>query len=427
MKELEARGLPLPEDVKKLFEEQKEVKFPVDRRGFFVRKDGKLYEPSGSQESFIRSTARYVLYYGSRGSGKALSIDTPVPTVEGWKPLKDIQVGDYVFSEDGLPTMVVYETDVMYGHPCYRVVFDDGTEIVADKEHLWTVKVQWIKSRLELKTTEELYWSKLMNGNNYNYSIENCSPVQYPETHLPIHPYLLGVWLGDGNKRDAKITIHDGDIQIINRIQSLGYPVHSTSDLYSWSLGNYNGNKKDIQATLRDMGVLGNKHIPDEYLQAPVPQRIELLMGLMDTDGTISQRGHCSFDNTNLDLIYQVRELISSLGIKSGLHKYTSKLDGKEFETYKISFTPSIPVFFLKRKRIRQRLGEVKSSVSRRNIVEVEPVESVPVKCIQVDAPSSLFLVGLSYLPTHNSAAGAQKTLMKIKEGESGAVINPDF
>ena len=431
--ELKARGLK-PAVRKK--EKQKE-NWRLGENGFFTRSDGNLYIPTKTQGEFINSDAQFSAFIGARGSGKSLSITTEIPTIDGWKLMGDIEVGDILFDEKGQKTTVIGISPIMKDHLCYRITFSDNSTVIADAEHLWTVRtLHSLKKDRSLNknldscitlTTEEIIERKLKVGNNYGYCVDICDAVEYDTKELLIHPYLLGVWLGDGNSREAKLTIHTGDEETINKIMGLGYPIHKVSGKYSWSLGNLENNKSNVQIKLKSLGVLNNKHIPDDYLHGNKAQRMELLMGLMDTDGTVSKRGHCSFDSKNLELAQQVHQLVSSLGIKATINEFYSRYNGEKYKYFKVAFTPQYVVFSLQRKIIRQHLEKVRSDVLRRSIINIEEVESVLVKCIRVDSPNNLFLVTRSFIPTHNTAAGAQKALKKVKEGLSGSVLNPDF
>jgi len=149
---------------------------------------------------------------------------------------------------------------------------------------------------------------------------------------------------------------------------------------------------------------VGAKHIPQTYLHASVPQRRALLAGLLDTDGYCSPQGTVEFVATSRDLAYGVLELVLGLGYKATLR--TKPCNGRNESTstvFTVAFTPHEPVFRLSRKLERQ--GQVKpaSPARQRYIVDVRPIESVPVRCIEVDSPSRLYLASRSCIPTHNS------------------------
>lgn len=426
--EMKARGIDIPAAI-----QLAKKRWPVDNNGYFTKNSGKFYEPTEAHKNFIASSARFIGFVGSRGSGKALAIDTLIPTINGWKRMEEIEAGDIVFDEGGNPTKVLSTSPVMHNHDCYEITFDEGSKVIADGEHFWSIDYLFDRrksfSTPRIFTTKDLASRKLKTGSNYIYRIPTCPPLKFLEKELQLHPYLLGVWLGDGSRREAKVYIHDKDIEIINRIVALGYPTKKLNEYCSWSLADRgNKSKVKVQETLRDIGVLNDKHIPNEYLTSSVEHRIALLQGLMDTDGTVSKRGHCSFDSCSEILAKDVYKLVSSLGIKASLKLFYSTCNGEKHKYYKVVFTSSsISVFSLDRKKKRQKMDSIRTDIHNRSIIEITQVKSVPVKCIQVASASKLFLMGYSCMPTHNSAAGAQKALRKIKEGNSGAVLNPDF
>lgn len=318
--------------------------------------------------------------------GKALALDTPIPTPQGWTSMGEIQVGDQVLGADGLPTSVTKATEVMEGRPCFAVTFDDGTVIVADAEHQWLTETRAERrstsqasrqpgSRGKVRTTQEIYETVRCNtaDERANHSIANTHPLQLPEVDLPVAPYTLGAWLGDGASAAARITSADAEV---------------------------------LQGRLRDLGVLNNKHIPQQYLRASEKQRRDLLAGLLDSDGTVTNAGCIQFTVTNRQLALDTQELALSLGYRTGLR--TKAVQGKTPESsiaYKLTFSTSDTVFSLTRKNQthRERDSRPTRKRSSRYIVAVEPVESVPVRCIEVDNPDHLFLASRSFLPTHNS------------------------
>lgn len=342
---------------------------------------------------------------GGIGWGKALGLDTRIPTPTGWTTMKDVSVGDYVLSDTGKPCKVINATEVQYGRPCYKVLFSDGESVIADAEHKWLVSAWIDRARASKRgvdpvqrvvTTEEMAKS-LWHGRMRNWAIELSKPIDLPEKDLVVPPYVLGAWLGDGTADEGVITCHD--LEIVEKIRACGYTVkeHKATPGRFSILG--------LKAQLRGLGVLGNKHIPIEYLRGSIEQRTELLCGLMDTDGSIEIGGRAEFTSTNKVLAEGVYELIASLGHKPVFSSGKAKIGGKYCgKKYRVRFTPDVPVFCLSRKLNRQRTpGKQGSRNKRRYVVDIVPVESVPVRCIEVDSPSRLFLFGRTFIPTHNS------------------------
>jgi hypothetical protein len=362
---------------------------------------------------------------GTTGAGKALALDTPIPTPSGWTTMGALKAGDQVFDETGRPCYVTHAFDVRTGRPCYEVEFSDGTVIVADADHLWkttTQRGQWQRGNLdrgkaprpdkrtmldvEPVTTRQIAETlKVRRGDNQpdasNHAIDVCGPLEYPKQDLPLAPYTLGAWLGDGTSLQAAITTPDPEV--LDQIRADGYRV--TDHKNSLSHGILAGaDGKPVRALLRGIGVFGNKHIPEIYLRASVEQRRALLAGLLDTDGTCGKTGQVVLALTCRPLVMDAVDLIQGLGYKASVT--TKRVPGRCEETstcYSISFTPNDVVFRLPRKAARQRSVSDTFTSRRRYIVDVRPVASVPVRCIAVDSPSHLFLASRACIPTHNS------------------------
>ena len=359
-------------------------------------------------------TVPNVLLVCSRGFGKALSLDTNIPTPLGDRKLKNIHVGDYVFGNDGLPTKVINESPIYYDHDCYKVVFSDGEEIIADKDHLWQLDCY---GKNKVFTTEEISknykrWRERKDSskNGYEYIYRNtvCSPVEYQEKDLLIDPYILGLWLGDGNSESGYITVSEHDLEdTITRIVQTGYEIYSiTNDSGNNKRVTIRKKGKPLLTLLKELNVFKNKHIPEEYMYSSVEQRMELVRGLMDTDGTVSKNGQCSFVqcDDHKEIILSLRKILQSLGFKVTLYRKQKKCDGKLFGCYEIYFVSDKQFPAVKMRRKYDRLREKRYPAAlHKSIVSVEKVESVPVKCLMVDNASHLYLCGDNYTVTHNS------------------------
>lgn len=390
-------------------------------------------------------TRQYRTAYISVGrkNGKALALPTVVATPDGWSTIGELKPGARVFDENGYPCSVVAVTDVMENRPCYEVLFSDGARIVADAEHEWltTARVVNIGTKLrkrveptQVRTTRQLYETcHYGTRGDRNHSIRVAGALELPEARLPVPPYVLGVWIGDGNTHDARITIGYEDGEILDNIRACGVSVKEMRSTNANS-GDYllgsNGRRQiarqfSLRATLRRMGLLGRKSVPISYLRASKAQRLELLQGLMDTDGYISAAGQCEFTTIKGCIAKSVVHLVASLGMKPTCNVGRATLNGRDCGVkYRVQFRPTVPVFKLARKLARQKpVGETARSRTRQ-IVSVEPVESVPVRCIQVDSPSGLFLAGETLIPTHNSEIAAAIALyMLFGDGEPGAEV----
>lgn len=378
----------------------------------------------------------------SEGGGKALALDTLVPTPKGWTTMGALAVGQEVFAPDGTVTRIIAATEPMLDRPCYRMRFSDGAEIVADAGHLWLTETLLsreataraaargpLKPRGTAQAHKRKHFPSVVTtahiaetlqargGHTLNHSVQASAPLQYPAQELAVDPYVLGAWLGDGTSRSSQITCHSDDAEILDNIRAAGIPVRKLSARYSWAIGDGTGKGKRGTATfaglLRSLGVHGDKHIPSAYLHGSIGQRLALLQGLMDTDGTVgggaasSGRGNgsakCEFSVVNERLARDFHELVLGLGIKAVFRSGPATLNGRMVGTrYRIQFQTDLPVFRLRRKA--ERLAPLRTRRANLRYIEaVDPIESVPVRCIQVARPDGMFVVGRECIPTHNS------------------------
>lgn len=366
-----------------------------------------------------------VIIGGENGAGKALDLSTPLPTPDGWTTMGEVKVGDQLLDESGRPCNVITTSPIMTGHDCFKVVFSDGSEIIADGDHLWlshthaarfSQKKAERNNRLDMSkppkppfgreqrhkrilpqivTTREISQSLKITAGTTNHAVKVVQPLDLPERNLPIEPYTLGVWLGDGNSDSGRVSNPDPEIR--HEVERDGYSTTQHKDPLNWGI-------LKLLPTLASCGLKGNKHIPAEYLRASYSQRLALLQGLMDTDGTIDQNGRCEFCVTRKSLAEDVHSLILTFGIIANLHETDAVLNGRVVgKRYRIHFSPSIKIFRLPRKAERLNLKRQNDRRTHRYIVDCIPVKSVPVRCVGVDSDSHLFLAGKTLIPTHNT------------------------
>ncbi|GAA2898059.1 replicative DNA helicase [Nonomuraea rubra] len=506
--------------------------------------------------------------------GKALALDTPLPTPTGWTTMGEVEVGDQLIGSDGKPTRVVAATEVMRGRPCYEVEFSDGTVIVADAQHQWRTttraarkarhagrRLHWTPEAVrrvreayeaaqadprravtrrevieavgeefrhvlhtvqqeigmstkmpvlaggpargayarhvpaypaasllgalyarvvtprnaattavhqDVFTTEQIAGSlRCVTDGRPNHAVPVAAPFQLTEKELPLSPYALGVWLGDGHSATARFTTVDAEI--IDNLEAEGLRVTRVGSSVTYHLalpeaepfsprscvvcgetfvprtsqvrtcgrscggrartvsdpmrkpvcpdcgGPSSGLRRcqachrdhgTLQAILRGLGVLHDKHIPAAYLRASESQRRDLLAGLLDTDGYINTKGQIQLAVTNRRLAHDALELILSLGYKATMR--TKQVQGRNADSstcYMINFTTPDPIFRLSRKACRQS-GTARPATRVRYIVDVRPIESRPVRCVEVDNDDHMYLAGRSCIPTHNSTLG---------------------
>ncbi|MCG5215679.1 replicative DNA helicase [Streptosporangium sp. KLBMP 9127] len=450
--------------------------------------------------------------------GKALALDTPLPTPTGWTTMGEVAVGDHLIGADGKPTRVVAATEAMRGRPCYEVEFSDGTVIVADARHQWRTSARvsrrqpsrsWpaesaarvtqasvasssgvrlsiarefrpvlrtvetgigpMSSALagpgrpdgsrrlleapvlrpentattamhgEIVTTEEIAATLRRSPADArpNHAVGVAMPFDLDEQDLPLPPYVLGIWLGEGHREDARFTTVDPEI--VANVEAEGLWVTRAGDGVTHSIGFPGpegpvsrgcavceamvaprsgdpvpspacadcGDRPDtVRATLRSLGVLGDKHIPRRYLRASEEQRRALLAGLLDTDGYVSRAGRIQFAVTNERLANDALELVLSLGYRATMR--TRAVEGRAAGSsvcHMIDFTAAETVFRLTRKAVRQAATARPASLVR-YIVDVRAVPSTPVRCVEVDNADHMYLASRACIPTHNSTLG---------------------
>lgn len=259
-----------------------------------------------------------------------------------------------------------------------------------------------------------------------NFSIRVTEPLDLPEAELPVPPYTLGAWLGDGSSDSGVIA--GIDPEILERVAADGYEVvKHESNPYTWGI-------HQLVGGLKEAGVYRNKHIPTTYLRASFEQRLDLLRGLMDTDGTIDVKGACEIGLSDERLATDTLELIRSLGIKASMttspvtYTYTDPKTGESErreakDRHRIHFTTTLPVFGLPRKAERLPT-EVRETQKWLYIASIEPVDPEPARCIQVDSPDSTYLCA-GFVPTHNTMLLQMLAFQYALLGEPVFFLNP--
>jgi len=354
--------------------------------------------------------------------GKALALDTPLPTPAGWTTMGAVAVGEQLLGADGRPVTVVAATGVMHGRPCYEVEFSDGETIVADGQHQW---LTWARRARRydaqarggarefaspvppaVVTTEQIARTvRCPTGDGRpNHAVCLPQPLDLPHAELPIPPYALGAWLSAGTLGGAVFAT--AEPEIVMHIGAAGLAAVPHGGPHHYRMAFPGASHGTVQAGLRTVGVLGNKHIPLAYLRGSEAQRRALLAGILDTDGTVTSTGSIQLAVTNRQLAAGVRDLVLGLGLRCSMS--TKRVKGRSEASstcYMVNFTTQDRVFWLERKHLlhKERLRHAPRRTRWRYIVDVRPVPSRPVRCVQVDSADRLYLAGRSLIPTHNS------------------------
>lgn len=301
-------------------------------------------------------------------------------------------------------------------------------------------------------STRDMYLE--MNGKDRSiYAIPLVKGgVDYEDKGLPITPYALGAWIGDGNSRIGSICGVDAEVKA--RIIQDGYSL-SKEDVFeiNGKLPIFNWKFDELSKALRELGLIKTKlekgqvikDIPNEYLYTSRQNRIQLLSGLLDTDGSISQEGIVEFGLTNEKVILKARQLVASLGWK--VTKVYEKVgsyrddDGTLVsckKVYSFAFIPNEQVFNVRRKaeRLEARLSTKLSQQIRHTknyIVSIEKImdNREDYYCFEVDSPSHLFLCTESFIATHNTITMQSLILSDIQNGVPLVLIDmkrsPEF
>ena len=332
--------------------------------------------------------------------GKALPIETPILTTRGWKKHGDLEVGDYVFGDDGKPKKVLANFGQYKWHT-KKITFADGISIIAAHEHLWKIFADRDNHKgrqEEIIETQNIFARR----HRRNPFIKADAVIDMPSKNLPIDPYILGLWLGDGISAQGVIISGGEDV---NLYRNIGQVREVRGNYYRVLV-------PGLSKKLRKNGLLNNKHIPDVYFTASKEQRLRLLQGLMDTDGTVNVSGRCEFTQKENALANDVYILLRTLGIKPTKHTYDAFLNKKCVgRKVRITFTPDKGqrIFMLDRKqcRIDNKKENDRSDKKRFFIKSVDDNKEIIVNCIQVEG--GMYLAGTDLMPTHNSEGSSRK------------------
>ena len=427
-------------------------------------------------EYMSTATSEQVLLSADVGSGKGLRENEVVATPTGWRKMKDLKVGDYVIGRNGKPTKVigVYPQGEQ---ELAKITFKDNVEIITDMEHRWTVipagqypekypsgqVPEYVISTKDLLSVDKKQMEiPLRNAdgsvksvisrdiqthykNSRGYSKWKIplitSPVEYDvDYELPIDPYVLGYWLGDGGHSGLHISIGWYDVE--DAYKALSEAWDGTIDvMIEKDSGNaeFRLKKEGVYGTdlLKKAGVFMNKHIPEVYMTASVEDRISLLHGLIDSDGSISKGGCVDFGNTNKRIVDGVIELVQSLGGISWHGKATYKTypyhgELKRTKTASYSVTVNLPPGIqpcrLPRKLNRYTSFESIAKGSQKLTRTIKKVEKLDYKertiCIKVDAEDENF-VTKGYVVTHNTVISQLSCMQALDNGYQSVLAAP--
>lgn len=365
-------------------------------------------EPDPWQIDFLMafSKSERLALKACKGPGKAMHCSMEFYTPNGLRKWGDLEVGDLVFAEGGTPTEIkgVYPQGV---RPIYRMTFDDGTFVDCDLGHLWKVRGRTEKRKTTwvVKETKDLIGDLSMKQGEtdyFQYQIPLQGMAQFPEKDLPVNPYVLGAWIGDGSRGQDIISSTYPDL-----VENLK---KHCPDLKSYASSI--GHKLNLYQQFKKLEVLKcysyEKYIPEIYKTASIEQRKNLLAGLMDTDGTIDRRDRTwamEYSTTSPQLAQDVAWLVRSLGGKvQSIGKKVGKLYGVEHRLcYRVRVTLPFNPFKVEYKAKFWK-PPTEDRYLYRTIKEIKYVRDEEASCIEVAHESHCYLAN-DFIVTHNTCA----------------------
>jgi phage terminase large subunit-like protein len=364
----------------------------------------------------VGKTWRQRCFMAANRVGKAQPLDEPVATPTGWRPIGDIRVGDLVLGSDGKPTRVtgVFPQGV---RQIVRVTCSDGSWTRCDVDHLWHVRpTKKGKASDYITTTAADLARRIADGERW--MLPARAELKFEGAReLPIDPYLLGLLIGDGGLTTDRVLLSTKDPEIVNfcREQAALWgcelrDLDGTTYHFATTRKIGGRHHNALRAALIGVGLVGcnshTKRVPAEYMVADAADRLALLQGLMDTDGTVSPaNGARMYYSVNRALCEDVAALARSLGMNASVRHKKGKYAGADHDSWLTGIAVSEhSIFRVPRKVRNQRYAAIKM---RGIMVEtIEPDGEAPAVCIQVEAADHLY-VTRDCIVTHNTVAGS--------------------
>lgn len=391
----------------------------------------KIFRPhEGCQRAMVRSNVDVVFAGGNLGAGKAQPLYADVCTPFGFRKLGDLKVGDKISSTDGgYETVIqIFERGILEN---IEFTFSDGRKVQCAKDHLWKARrvgkrPKWYKKDMDRESlwqimTTETILSIMDSKTNNKVFVPLCEPVQFTKgcrnQGITIHPYVLGCLLGDGCFSEGLYSpqLTTIDNEIVEKISSLGYNIHNiASNPRTYYIYN-----KEVVKALKQKNLWGKhsyeKFIPECYKTSYIEDRFELLQGLLDTDGTVDEKGNIEYYTTSKRLCDDVVWIIRSLGGWASVHSKKGKYKkGEEIvecrDCYRISINIKNPqnLFHLTRKKERLKTEKYRGGGSDEElaIVSYKMLPPTEMRCIFVSHPNNLYLTN-DFTVTHNTFGAA--------------------
>ena len=392
----------------------------------------------------------------SPGTGKQEPVSRRIPTPNGYTRMGDLKIGDKIFGSNGKQITVTGVFD-QGEQDVYKVTFNDGRYALCGKDHLWNVMYSWTNRQTTIPLKDMLDDYKIFSpykendnqktGSNrdpylYKYRIPILSsPVQYDSTHVPIHPYVLGAFIGNGCCTEYALSLSSGNDFVPNKIADIcGFTTKKSKHTYTYHFyDRETGKRISTKDFFRELSEVTNaysrdKIIPDQYIYNDVSVRMELLRGLMDTDGCIRStdglRYHVSYSSCSKKLLEQIQELTRGLGFDA-----TIMQDSRTFEKYVKGYHGELLIrvpqeFKQELFTLPAKLYQAKKAANIPDrqqpfryliIKDIQLIKREESRCIAVDAEDELYLTE-QFIVTHNTFMACY---IAIKVGYRTLIIAP--
>lgn len=378
-----------------------------------------------------RNNGHHAAELSSRGKGKAHSYSQIVETPEGKRLWGDIKIGDKLFTPSGKITTVI---DIPYDEESdiYDVILSDGRVIQCTLGHLFKVRDVRKKEQDRIMSVQQMldegYYVDRKDGLRETYlSIRRNAPIEFKTKPVLIDPYTLGLLIGDGcfvrsTINRASFTARDEDMEVYKNY--IPYPIEKRKDKYTYSIL-IPGFKNILSFYGINDKHSWDKYIPDDYKYNSIDVRMELLRGILDTDGTVNNNGIPMLTTTSEQLCKDVMWICRSLGYNCTMFKKRGKYYNKICRmTYNITIMTTDPVFKLDRKLAKLNAFHSSYHKARRDWTHIKYIKyshRERAKCVTVDSPDHCYLIG-EFVPTHNSSVGASLLSKRFIMGEDSDV-----
>jgi predicted phage terminase large subunit-like protein len=360
--------------------------------------------------------------------GKLCADDTPVLTPHGWTTHGELRAGDFVFHPSGKAVKILAVGEKDYA--THRVTFTNGDQIDVHLDHEWRI---YDRSRQAYRTVETRFFieptkfgkkrafdtgQEGKRGHRYIYQVDHAQSLCFASKEHVLPPYALGAWLGDGTSIAPRMSMSKTDAEIIkHEFENLGVPItgewtHKDAGVVTFSFASGIPNRRNVYSQyLKDGNLIQNKHIPEEYILDSFKNRLELLAGLIDTDGNYDAKTkRYRFTTSSKKLAEDVVSLIKTCGVDGHINIGSRDDRDRTIKTrqnvYVVSFFPTFAIPC----RLPRKQNKPCPKVKRIGIVSVEKLSASKLgNCIQVDSQDGLYLVGKHLTPTHNSEIASRR------------------